>query len=643
MKNIPILGKIFAVLGLFGLFIIAVAIYAAHQMNSINHDYSQLSVHQTKAAISVARASRSFQTARVSIAELMLSTTSDEAKQAMKNFEPAHGPFESFMDKAITVAPEQDKPAVRDLKAASLQIIDQDCLASIKAGLAATGPQSQTTITQYKQECAPRFPEMTKKITAMAGHFEKSQEDLQRAISDSTSTSVLVTLGGILVGLLLVFAGAFSGVRLWIVNPLNTLQSVMARLAAGDFDTVIHGAGRKDELGGMARAVQVFKDNGLERIRLEREAEMSRKDVEAERQRSMLQSKDAAERQTAVVNALAGGLDHLSNGDLTYRLNDVFPAEYEKLRTDFNSAIQKLDGTMNVIGSNAGGIRSGADQISQAADDLSKRTEQQAANLEETAAALDEITATVKKTADGAKSANSAVATTKSDAERSGEIVRQAVTAMSAIEASSNQVSQIIGVIDEIAFQTNLLALNAGVEAARAGDAGRGFAVVAQEVRALAQRSADAAKEIKGLISESTQQVTAGVDLVGKTGLALEKIVGQVNEISLVVTEIASSAQEQSTGLHQVNTAVNQMDQMTQQNAAMVEESTAASHALLGESNELARLIGQFRTSSTFAASRDQTASAGSAARASGGRSAVRSAGRGGAAIKEPDASWEEF
>ncbi|MDE1906832.1 MAG: methyl-accepting chemotaxis protein, partial [Rhodospirillales bacterium] len=243
--------------------------------------------------------------------------------------------------------------------------------------------------------------------------------------------------------------------------------------------------------------------------------------------------------------------------------------------------------------------RSGTGEIAAAADDLSRRTEQQAASLEETAAALDEITATVRRTAEGASHAHEVVTSAQTDAERSGVVVRDAVAAMSGIETSSQQISNIIGVIDEIAFQTNLLALNAGVEAARAGDAGRGFAVVASEVRALAQRSADAAKEIKSLISASTRQVISGVDLVGQTGTALARIVSQIGEISGVVRQIAASAQEQATGLHEVNAAVNQMDQVTQQNAAMVEQSTAACHSLAQETEKLATLTARFQIGET--------------------------------------------
>ncbi|MCR5876905.1 PAS domain-containing methyl-accepting chemotaxis protein [Phenylobacterium sp. J426] len=300
---------------------------------------------------------------------------------------------------------------------------------------------------------------------------------------------------------------------------------------------------------------------------------------------------------TARVNAVQSigeGLAALAAGQLTRRLETPFPPEYEQLRSDYNSAMETLQQAMRVINDAAHGIRSGTDEISRASDDLARRTEQQAASLEETAAALDQITAAVRTTAEGAKHAQQVVSSTKDEAQQSGEVVREAITAMGEIERSSSEISQIIGVIDEIAFQTNLLALNAGVEAARAGDAGKGFAVVASEVRALAQRSADAAKEIKTLITASTSQVSEGVSLVGRTGSALERIVAQVVEINTAVTEIAASAQEQSTGLQQVNTAVNQMDQATQQNAAMVEQSTAASHSLAQETGEMARLISRF-------------------------------------------------
>ena len=296
-----------------------------------------------------------------------------------------------------------------------------------------------------------------------------------------------------------------------------------------------------------------------------------------------------------VVDTIGGGLAQLAANNLEHRLNAMENPAFSKLRTDFNIAMDQLQAVMRKVADSASTIQSGSHQIASSSDNLSRRTEQQAANLEQTAAALDEITATVRKTAEGSTHARQVVSSARRDAHQSEEVVQRAVLAMNGIEQSSKKIGQIIGVIDEIAFQTNLLALNAGVEAARAGDAGRGFAVVASEVRALAQRSANAAKEIKALIRTSEDQVTAGVELVGQTGKALGRFVGQVAEVNDIVVSIATAAEEQATALHQVNTAVNQMDQVTQQNAAMVEQSNAATVELNTEAEQMGRLMSQFR------------------------------------------------
>ncbi len=380
-----------------------------------------------------------------------------------------------------------------------------------------------------------------------------------------------------------------------VAKPVSAMASAMNKLAAGDNSVTIPGVGHKDEIGEMAGAVQSFKDAAIEKLRLADETARARQHAEEERAQNETVRARAAAEQAEAVHRLGEALRNLASGDLTIRLNDGFSEEYAQIRNDFNEAIDKLKQTMLTVVSSADAIHSGSREISVASDDLSRRTEQQAASLEETAAALDEITATVKKSAEGATHAREVVAATDDDAKRSSIVVRQAVEAMDGIAKSAQQISQIIGVIDEIAFQTNLLALNAGVEAARAGDAGRGFAVVASEVRALAQRSAEAAKEIKGLILTSTAQVDQGVKLVAETGQSLARIMAQVTEINSVVSDIAIAAQEQATGLQQINSAINQMDQVTQQNASMVEESTAAGHALSQETEQLSGLIGQFQ------------------------------------------------
>jgi len=360
------------------------------------------------------------------------------------------------------------------------------------------------------------------------------------------------------------------GAAKMICDPYVSTVVRMEGLAAGDLDSPIQYTDYRDCVGRMTKAMEVFRANGA-------------------------QVKDAAAAQQQVVGQLGEGLSKLAHSDVSHRIDVPFPADYERLRVDFNAAMDAVCEVLSAVKEAANGINNGAGDIRQASDDLSQRTEQQAASLEETAAAMEEITGTVRETAAGATRANSVVGEARNEAEQSGDVVRRAVDAMSGIERASAEIGEIITVIDGIAFQTNLLALNAGVEAARAGDAGKGFAVVASEVRALAQRSADAAKDVKTKIMASSEQVEAGVELVSETGKALQRIIGRIGEISELVGTIASSAEQQSTGLQQVNTAVSEMDGVTQQNAAMVEEATAAARSLAEEADELARQVARFK------------------------------------------------
>lgn len=286
----------------------------------------------------------------------------------------------------------------------------------------------------------------------------------------------------------------------------------------------------------------------------------------------------------------------LAEGDLTRKMEGDFQGEFAELKDAINTSMAHLQGMVQQIRSATASISNGASEIAQGNTDLSQRTEEQAASLEETASSMEQMTSTVKQNADNARQANQLAAAGREQAERGGEVVARAVEAMAAINASSQKIADIIGVIDEIAFQTNLLALNAAVEAARAGEQGRGFAVVAGEVRNLAQRSAGAAKEIKGLIEDSVNKVEEGSRLVDQSGEALEEIVNAVKKVSDIVAEIAAASQEQSTGIEQVNKAIMQMDEVTQQNAALVEEAAAASQSLDEQGSRLAELIAFFKT-----------------------------------------------
>ncbi len=370
-----------------------------------------------------------------------------------------------------------------------------------------------------------------------------------------------------------------------ITRPLDRICRNMEAVSSGHLDADVPEAERGDEIGKIGKTLVSMQED-LQQARI------------AEEQRAELQLE-----QEIVVENLSAGLVRLSEGDFSLPIEQVFSGEHEKLRQNYNQTIETLSGTVSKVIDASGSIRNGAAEISRASDDLSNRTESQAATLEETAAALDELTASVKSAAEGARSVEMTMDEAKKEAENTGDVVQSAVAAMTEIEQSSNHISQIISVIDDIAFQTNLLALNAGVEAARAGESGKGFAVVASEVRALAQRSSDAALEIKTLISDSSKQVGRGVELVGKAGGALSNIVDRVSHISKLVSGIAEGAVEQATGLNEINTGVTQLDQVTQQNAAMVEQATAAGHLLSQDSTELSQLVSGFQIKGAAAVS----------------------------------------
>jgi methyl-accepting chemotaxis protein len=360
-----------------------------------------------------------------------------------------------------------------------------------------------------------------------------------------------------------------------VTEPISRLRAALREVATGDYTVRIGNITRNDDIGAIARDIDLVTGRVIEAM------------TEQERQRANAQD---------VIDRLKDGLQRVAEGDLSPRITEPLDAQYDALRVNFNQALDELCAIITRVVEASGGIHGLSGDMHRASDNLSSRTVAQAATLEETAAALEELTGSVREAADTARTVEGAMGETRTEAEESGRIVRDAITAMDAIQTSASAITQIIGVIDDIAFQTNLLALNAGVEAARAGEAGKGFAVVASEVRALAQRSSQAAREIKDLIGSSTDQILQGVDHVNRTGTALERVVERVSRMAGLVSNIAAAAAEQARGLSEINTGVAQLDQVTQQNAAMAEQAGMTTQQLNARADALADLVARFRT-----------------------------------------------
>jgi methyl-accepting chemotaxis protein len=461
------------------------------------------------------------------------------------------------------------------------------------------------TIDQRIAEYAGARQQLDQVWGQLTAFAETQKQSAGSERNQANSISILATA----LGIILSVAGGIALV-LTLQRPIGQITAAMRRIADGMLETSISGEQRRDEIGDMARALGIFKENAISKIRIEEQSDEERAAAEHERQRNDAEKRELDRQIDYAVSELAAGLERLAQGDISATIDKPFIGRLEQLRQDFNSSLSRLQQTLSQVRSNVEMIQSNGAQMAASAEALSKRTEQQASSLEQTAAAVDQITTTVRSSAERAKDADAIVREAKRSADDSSVVVGNAIDAMSRIEDASRRIEQIIGVIDEIAFQTNLLALNAGIEAARAGDAGKGFAVVAMEVRELAQRSAAAAKEIKGLINKSTEEVNSGSQFVQEAGSVLAQISSQIVTISHHVEMIARASHDQAGALQEVNSSVNHMDQMTQQNAGMVEETTAASRELAAEADALLHLIQQFKIEAGYSANymREQAA-----------------------------------
>ncbi|PSJ37077.1 methyl-accepting chemotaxis protein [Allosphingosinicella deserti] len=572
LQNTKISAKILALLGLLGIFCLGTTFYSSSVLKDVDARYSELVNKRMAGTIRLVRFHRF--TAEIRAAGFRAIAYDGGSPESRANVEwekKTYADAKQALSEARGLRP--DLAETLDEIGTELDGIHQTVGRAIDLGMR----NDKAAATNVMRSAKPQFDKFEQTLLPLnrkaVADAENDSAALSEDVAATSTTSLIVSIFGLIAAL----AGGVFVARNGISGPILRLQETMRALAGGNNKVDVAGTDRGDEVGAMAKTVLVFRD-----------AAVAQEEAAAEKAQA-----DAA--QQKVVAELAEALKKLSDGDLTVSLSN-FPGDYRKLEEDFNGAVSELRNALTEIARATGNIHGGSSEISQASDDLSRRTEQQAASLEETAAAMTEITTTVQSSAAGANQANKLVLATQADAQESSKVVGDAVAAMAEIEKSSQEITKIIEVIDKIAFQTNLLALNASVEAAHAGEAGRAFAVVANEVRALAQRSADAAQEIGTLISNSSKQVEGGVTLVGEAGKALGRIIGSVDEVSGLVSQIAMAADQQSSALAQVNTAITEMDKVTQQNAAMVEESNAAARSLTDEATGLTRLVGRFDT-----------------------------------------------
>ena len=648
LDNIKISVKIIGVVLLLAVVSVCLNVFSGVTMSRLDNDYSQLLEGDAQTRVELARVTRRI--ADLGYNALAVTTYAPDAPDAKKHAAEIDAAYKAGignLDNARKFSPQ------RKAELDKFQRSFSD-LRNLAAGVASSYMQTETTNATEVKRLNDTIPVVADELRTYNQQLSKEMASAVSSLSASADRSLMLVYVSSAVAILLSLLLALWVSMAKIAKPLNQLGQRMGALAGGDLTVDIDGQNRRDEVGVMAKAVQVFKDNALALKESEAQTAVQRRAAEEERARNEAVRAEATRQVQRVVTGLGTGLERMAKGDLTYRITDEFIDEYKKVQEDFNAAIAQLQDTITSIAMSSSEVSSAASEISASTSDLSQRTEEQAASIEETSASMEQISVTVKKNAENAQQANEFANETAAVADRGGEVVAQAVSAMARIEDSSRKISDIISVIDEIARQTNLLALNAAVEAARAGEAGRGFAVVASEVRSLAQRSSQAAKDIKDLITSSSGQVREGVDLVNKAGASLNEIVESIRKVAAIVADIAVASNQQATGIDQINTALVQMDEVTQQNSALVEENAATAKTLEQQSGAMNSSVGSFKLaagesaavpSAPVAAIKRAPAEAAREKAAPAKRAAVpaRRARTQGALALKNDLDWKEF
>lgn len=595
LANIGLLGKINLLVVVMAAVTIGGAVYSTGKMRSIDNTYGDLLDGYGRANLAMARANRNLVYVDRSLYRL-LTESGDGKAAAQQEALDAVGFYQKQIKAAKKALPQMDA-AFAPLSKRLDDAMAGPCADVIKPAMSAHAADVATAEAQMRSACDPAINGLMNDISALTNKILKQSDAASDETQATTGRSIRDAYAIILGGLALVFAAALYVARYGISRPLRQIVATLEQLSRGALDLKIPGAERGDEVGMIARAAVRFRDQAAETLkRRQAEAAAAAADLEAI---SKAERARAAQELAQAVKRLGEGLKDLAAGDLSIHLDKGFSEEYVRLRDDFNEAIGRLNLAVRSVVESAQVIETGVEQISTSAQDLAARSSEQATTVEAAASSLDEVTEAVKRSAEGASHASEIVASADKDARHGVEVMGQAIEAMNAIAKSTGQIGRIIEVMDDITFQTNLLALNAGVEAARTGEAGKGFAVIAAEVRRLAQHSADASRDVKRLIAESSASVDTGAALVSETGEALNRITAKVAEVNQVVAEIAGGARAQAERLSEINAAVGRIDDVTQKNAEMAGESTAASRSLSDRTRALTELVGRFRTQDT--------------------------------------------